>query len=437
MIPSPNERATGCASYRRMTRRQWLRTALGAAGGASFLGLLDPRFLYAVGRAEDQTADAVILLWMGGGMSHLDTFDPHPGTDQGGPFQAIQTTAEEIQISEHLPRIAEQFKHLSLIRSLTSNEFDHSRATHQMHTGYVPISSIQHSTIGSIVAKYKGRSPRDENLPPYVSIGIDWAAGYLGPRYAPYYIGNAQEADANLVVPRGLGRRRFRSRLRLLREFDRSFKNRHPKNEALSTYAAHYNAALLMMRPKTARVFDLDAEPSAVRAAYGEASAFGQGCLLARRLVQAGVRFVEVSLGGWDTHQDNFGTVENKSPELDRAVSTLVQDLRKRGLFDRTVVLLTSEFGRTPRINANQGRDHYPQVWSAVIGGGGILPGRLVGKSDNGLAVAERPVRVGDLHATLCKALGIDYTQTNYSPEKRPFRIVKDPAARPISELFG
>ncbi len=427
----------GCENYQTMTRRAWLRSTLGAAGGASFLGLLRPELLYALPRGGSRTADSVILLWMGGGMSHLDTFDPQPKTDVGGPFEAIRTTADGISISEHLPRLAKEFRHLSLIRSMTGSEFAHDRATYQMHTGYVPLASMQHSTLGSIVAKYKGPSDRDGCLPPYVSIGIDWAAGYLGPRYAPYYLGSGRDGDRNLSPPGAIGQVRFDDRLKLLHELDKSFKKQHPRDAALSEYAEHYNAALLMMRPRTAKVFDLDDEPPALREAYGSESSFGQGCLLARRLVQGGVRFVEVAFDGWDTHQDNFETVQAKSAELDVAVSTLLADLRSKKLFDRTVVLLTSEFGRTPAINANKGRDHFPQVWSTVIGGGGIRGGMMIGRSDGGQAVADRPVRVGDLHATLCQALGIDCTQTNYAPDKRPFRIVKDESARAIAELFA
>src|SRR5262245_17481679 len=322
----------GCQSYRDMTRRQWLARSIAATGGAGVLGLLNPDILFAKPDKKAATADSVILLWMAGGMSHIDTFDPQKGN---GPFKSIKTAAEGIEISEHFPKIAQQFRHLSLIRSMTSNEFDHGRAAYQMHTGYVPIASTQHSTIGSIVAKYKGPPAHDPNLPPYVSIGIDWAAGYLGPKYAPYYVGNANDADANLIVHDGLGTRRFDDRLKLLNEFDKSFKARHPRTDALSAYAQSYNAALLMMRPQTAKVFDLDDEPGPVREAYGYRSGFGQGCLLARRLVQAGVRFAEVSLGGWDTHQDNFETIEGKAPELDVAVSTLIQDLRSKGLYDR------------------------------------------------------------------------------------------------------
>lgn len=430
---------TGCASYQRMSRRQWLQSTLGAAAGASFLGILDPRILYAAPRKNrgPATADSVILLWMGGGMSHLDTFDPQPGSAHGGPFAAIKTAADGILISEHLPRVAEHFDRLSMIRSVTSNEFEHDRATYLAHTGYEVLPSMKHATLGSIVSKYKGPSERDANLPPYVSIGIDWAAGYLGPRFAPYYIGAAAEAARNLSAPQGIGERRFNDRLKLLSEFDRSFRRKHPRHEALQGYAEHYNAALLMMRPQTARVFDLDDEPDAIRTAYGAESGFGQGCLLARRLVSAGVRFVEVALPGWDTHQDNFETVRAKCVELDRAVAALLSDLRRSGLLERTLVLLTSEFGRTPNINGSQGRDHWPRVWSTVIGGGPVAGGRLIGRSDAGREVAERPVRVGDLHATICKAIGVDPGETNYAPDGRPFRIVNDRNAGPITELFA
>lgn len=428
---------TGCENYQRMSRREWLRSALGAAGGASFLGFFDPSRLHAAPRKDTRTADSVILLWMSGGMSHIDTFDPQPGAAIGGPTRAIPTSIDGVMISEHLPRLAKSLGRLSIIRSTTSNEFDHDRAAYLMHTGYEVLPSMKHSTLGSIVAKYKGPPKQDDNLPPYVSIGIDWAAGYLGPKFAPYYIGAADAADRNLQVSEGIGERRFTDRLKLLHELDRSFRARYPRHPALEEYAQHYNAALLMMRPRTAKVFDLDDEPESMREAYGARSGFGQGCLLARRLVQAGVRFVEVALPGWDTHQNNFEIVTEKCLELDIAVGALLADLTVRGLFDRTIVLLTSEFGRTPAINDNQGRDHFPRVWSTLIGGGGLAAGRVIGASDAGQAVADRAVRVGDLHATLCQAMGIDFAQTNHSPDNRPFRIVKDPAALPIAELFS
>jgi len=426
----------GCESYRRMTRRQWLRATLGA-GGAAFLGLLDPRLLYAAPGGKGRHAETVILLWMGGGMSHLDTLDPQPGTDFGGPYEAIETAVHGLYISEYLPQMATQFGHLSLIRSMTSREFDHGRATYQMHTGYPPLASMQHATLGSILAKNKGPSRHDANLPPYVTIGIDWAAGYLGPRYGPFYIADPTRATRNLRISDGIGQKRFQDRLRLLRLLDGSFKRKYPKEAQLDAYEEHFNAARLMMRPETARVFDLDEEPMTLREAYGRDSGFGQGCLLARRLAERGVRVVEVAFGGWDTHQDNFETVKSKSDELDAAVATLIQDLVRKEVWDRTVLVLASEFGRTPRINDNQGRDHYPQVWSIALGGGGLVPGRVIGASDQGRAVKDRPVQVGDLHATICKALGVDFLQSNYAPDGRPFRIVRDPDATPIRELFA
>lgn len=425
----------GCDGYRRLTRRQLLGRAV-EGGGACFLGLLTPRILYARPDAKSRhTADSIIILWMGGGMSHLDTFDPQPGADHGGPFEAIATAAEGIRISEHLPRIAEQFKHLSLIRTMTSNEADHGRATYLMHTGYPQVPSMQHSTLGSIAAQQLGRGAKDPNLPPYVNVGISWAAGYLGPKYAPFEIGNPDNAMMDMRYHRDVGAERFENRLRLVDALDRSFRTKHPKNAAMAGYAHAYNAALLMMRPETAGVFDLRREPDRIRQAYGLRDAFGQGCLLARRLVENGVRFVEVALGGWDTHQQNFTQVEALSARLDEAVSTLIQDLRSRGLYERTMIVLASEFGRTPRINEQSGRDHYSQCWSAVVGGGGVRGGRIVGRSDKGRAVDARPVQVGELHATICHALGIDAAKKNYS-DGRPFRVVKDENAKPIAELF-
>lgn len=424
----------GCTGYQQMTRRQALGRLV-EGGGACFLGLLTPELLY--GQPKDKrTADAVILLWMGGGMSHIDTFDPQPGAEWGGKFKAIKTAAEGIQVSEHFPLLARQFKDLSVIRSMTSNEADHGRATYLMHTGYPVLPSMQHSTLGSITAKALQTLPRkDSALPPYVNIGSTWAAGYLGAKYAPFEIGNPSYAMQDMAFHNGVDEPRMRRRLQLTDTFDRSFRSRHPNNDTIKSYAVAYNAALQMMRPQTAGVFDLSREPEPIREAYGMRDFFGQGCLLARRLVEHGVRFVEVSMGGWDTHQQNFTAVERLSNSVDVAVSTLLQDLKSKGLFERTMVILTSEFGRTPRINDQEGRDHFSQVWTTVIGGGGVQGSRIIGRSDKGRAVDRQPVRVGELHASICQAMGIDYTQKN-TGDGRPFRIVKDENAKPVEDLF-
>lgn len=424
----------GCSEYNSLSRRRFLSSAAGFGAG-SFFGLLDPRILYAQG-AGTATAKNVILLWMAGGQSHIDTWDPHPGTDTGGPFEAIDTAADGIQISQHLPLTAEQFKHLSLIRSMTSREGSHERATYLMHTGYAPLGSFQHSTLGSVVTKMTGKVNPD--LPAYVSIsGQSWKAGFLGSMYAPFHVNAPTQPLQNLSFHKGVDAAQFNARLDLLSDLDESFATSHRGIDAIQAYAEQYQAALRMMMSESAKAFDLEEERPDIRERYGK-NGFGQGCLLARRLVQAGVRFIEVTLGGWDTHQDNFDKVKELSGTLDNAVSALIADLNDKGLLNSTMVILTSEFGRTPRINGNEGRDHWPRAWSCLIGGGGVQGGRLIGKTTlGGHEVAERPIHVGELHATICHALAIDTKEMNYSPDGRPIRVVKDQQAEPIRELFA
>lgn len=423
----------GCNEYNELTRRRFLGLSAGA-GAASFLGLLNPALLYAKGGAASR-ADHVILLWMAGGMSHIDTLDPKPGTETGGPFSTAKTAAKGIEISEHLPQLAREFKDISLIRSLTSREGSHERATYLMHTGYAPMGSFQHSALGSTVVKMAGRDHRD--LPPYVNIGGQtWPAGHLGPEFSPFHVGDPQDPLENLEYHRGVDERRFKDRLTLLRQLDKKFAKTHGGKEVVQAYADHYQAAFQLMKSPGVAAFDLSKEEESVRERYG-LTYFGQGCLLARRLVQTGVRFVEVTMGGWDTHNENFKTVQEKSADLDRAVSVLISDLRQRDLLPRTLVLLCSEFGRTPKITDTQGRDHWPRVWSAMLVGGGIVGGRVIGQSTaGGEEVAKDPVQVGQLHATICKALDIDHTAMNYAPDGRPIRVVQDANMQPIQDLF-
>lgn len=424
----------GCKEHLRFTRRQLLGGAIGAGAG-SFLGLLRPEILFAQSKGP-RTADSVILLWMGGGMSHIDTFDPKPGTETGGPFQAIRTAAKDIQISEKLPLIGTEFKDLSLIRSLTSKEGSHERATYLMHTGYMPLASFQHSTLGSVTWKMIGK--KNPDLPAYISIGRDtWPAGFLGANYAPFQVENPDRPAQNLEYHSSVDDKHFSARLKLLNEFDKKFAGEHKGAEVIEAYANHYRAAYQLMKSKSVAAFDLSTEPQSIRERYG-VTFFGQGCLLARRLTQAGVRFVEVSFGGWDTHQDNFDRVTELSTTLDQAVSALIADLRRLDRLDRTLIVLGSEFGRTPTINGNQGRDHWPRVWSVMLGGGGIVGGKAIGKStDGGHEPAERPVQIGELHATICKTIGIDPTAVNYAPDGRPIRVVQDQNLHPIDELFA
>lgn len=424
----------GCRDYEQLSRRRFMGSALGAGAG-TFLGLLRPEILYAQNKGPGQARN-VILLWMGGGQSHLDTWDPKPGTDNGGPFQAIETAAKGIRISEHLPLIARQFKDLSLIRSLTSKEGSHERATYLMHTGYMPIPSFQHATLGSTAWKVLGKINQD--LPAYVTIGRQsYPAGHLGAAFAPFQVQNPDRPAENVAYHYSVTDDRFRARLELASVFDAKFRQSHPGNEVIEAYRQHYLAARDMMFSPGVKAFDLAPEPDAVRSAYGF-NYFGQGCLLARRLVQAGVRFIEVNMGGWDTHQNNFERVMELSGELDQAVSALVADLKRNELLGKTLLLVVSEFGRTPRITGENGRDHHPRVWSCALAGGGIVGGRVIGAStDDGEGVKDRPVSIPELHATICKALGIDPYTSFRSPDGRPIRIVQNDQVQPVSELFS
>ncbi len=431
MMPEMND--DGCSEYHALSRRRFISSGL-ALGAGGFLGLLDARILFA-SPGPRAKARSVILLWMRGGQSHIDTWDPKPGVGTGGPFSAIPTAVKDIKISEHLPLIARSFRDISLIRSLTSSEGSHERATYLLHTGYQPTGGFQHASLGSVVTKMKGRV--DPNLPPYVTIGgLTWPAGYLGSRFAPFHIPDSNNPAENLGYHDSVDAGRFQGRLALLNKFDESFRKQYRGSAVIEAYADHYQSAYDMMRSKSVEAFNLSLEAQATREMYG-VTYFGQGCLLARRLVQAKVRFVEVSLPGWDTHSDNFETIKRLSREMDQGVSALIADLRKQSLLDSTLVLLCSEFGRTPEINANQGRDHYPRVWSAMLAGGGIQGGRVFGESTpGGEEVAKDPCPVGRLHATLCHCLDIESTEMNFAPDGRPIRVVQDKNAKPVHHLL-
>lgn len=447
---------------RLLSRREWLRMQAAGAIGLSVSGWLEQ--LAAATANDPQRRRSCILLWMSGGPSQLDTWDLKPGHDNGGPFKPIPTSVPGIQISEHLPRLAQQMKHLAIIRSMNTREADHGRATYLMRTGVMPTGPIQYPPLGSIVAKEK-EMPEDE-IPGFVSIApfrsispTAFQPGFLGPRYAPLIVGEsfavrpgdpAGLADVDKVLKvqdldlaPGIVREQADRRMELLEEMESRFLKQRPGVSSLSHRTA-YEQALRMMRSRAVKAFDLEEESTALRDAYGR-NLFGQGCLLARRLVERGVPFVEVTLGGlagaealgWDTHVNNFPGVQALSNVLDPAFSTLITDLRERGLLDTTLLIWMGEFGRTPRINNSQGRDHFANAWSVVLGGGGIRGGQVVGKtSPDGMEIAERPVTVHDLFATICLALGIDYNKKNMSNVGRPVKIVeKNP--QPVTEILA
>ena len=409
-------------------RRRFLRdlTALGAVGGV--LGFRDAVSLHA--EELRKQGRSLILLWMNGGPSQLETFDPKPGHENGGETKAISTSVPGIRIAEGWEETAKVAKHIAFIRSLTNKEGNHQRATYQLHTGYIPSGSVQHPSFGSCVAQQLA-DPASE-LPSVVSIGPTTGAGFLGVEYEPFLVNQPGEVPQNLEST--ASQSRFERRLALRSRLDQEFASRGAGTVVVNQRQLYQKASRLVLSPRT-NTFSLDDESAELRQQYGETN-FGRGCLLARRLVEAGVPFVEVRSNGWDTHDDNFSRVAEKAAEVDPASATLVRDLHERGMLDRTVVLWAGEFGRTPRVNPRSGRDHYPRAFNGWLAGGGIRGGQVIGStSKDGTAVEDRPVSVPDLLQSLCRALAIDSTLENISPLGRPMKVVD--GGEPVAELFS
>jgi hypothetical protein len=422
-----------------LSRRDMMRLSAAGVLGTSLSGWFN---VLATRAAETglRTSKRCILLWMGGGPSHKDTFDLRPGTTNGGPFQAINTNVTGIQISEHFPRFAQLVNHAAIIRSMSTVEGEHARAKYHLHTGYREgVGGVAYPSIGSIVAKELGNP--DFPLPNYVSVGNPnmpsfLGAGFLGPRYQPLAVPAPDRGVQNLRS--FVAESRDNSRVNLLDELEQGFTHRHPDAHPAVAHRTTYQRAVTLMRDRGARAFDLSTEPQNVRTSYG-GTRFGDGCLLARRLVEVGVQFVEVHLDGWDTHDTNFERVRRLSAQVDPGMSQLVKDLRDRGLLDSTLVIWMGDFGRTPHINRRgpvPGRDHWPRAWSSVMIGGGIRGGQVIGRTDAEAAtVVERPVTILDFMATVCRILGIDHDKQHLAPNGRPIRIV-DRGANPIRELL-
>jgi hypothetical protein len=393
----------------------------------------------------------------------MDTFDLKPGHANGGPYRAISTSAPGVQISEHLPRLARQMHHAAIIRTMNSREGDHGRGTYLMHTGYLPQGPIQYPTLGSLVAREIGDD--QSALPNFVSIAPfrlfnsqAYSAGFLGPQYAPLLVGeNAnpfgvqnQQMDfaqalrvPDLLAPPEINPQHFDSRIDILQQMQSDFARNHPSVAAASHHSA-YDRAVRLMRTEARTAFNLDEEPASLRDAYGR-NLFGQSCLLARRLVERGVPFVEVTLGaipnapgGWDTHGQNFEQVRRLSEVLDPAFASLIADLHDRGQLQDTTIVWMGEFGRTPRITNNQGRDHFASAWSTVIAGGGVRGGQAFGRTTADGSAVDGPRAVGtrDFIATVCKALGVDYNKQNMSNVGRPIPIAER-GAMPVEEIVA
>lgn len=416
------------------SRRNFLKIGL---SGLLALSLPDLLQLKALAAQPEGRKRSVILLFMNGGPSHLDTFDPKPdaGPEYAGPLKAIPTKVDGLQICEALPKLAQRMDQAVLIRSMRSGENSHERAQHLLQTGYLPLASLEYPSYGAVIAKERG----DESvLPNYVTIGGQaegTGPGFLNQAFAPFEVGNPAQPNFGLpdgAPPGNLSPERISRRRAFLEALDTARRD-NDRMQAMDTF---YNKAFAIMESREARTaFEMSREPQPLREEYGM-NPFGQACLLAVRLVEAGVDFVTVTLGGWDTHENNFTQLPNRLlPMMDQAMAALFDDLRRRGLFDSTLVVWTGEFGRTPRINnnANPGRDHWGNAWSVLLAGCGIEGGRIIGRTDErGAEVVESPVTPENLAATIYDKVGIDYKKYYETPSGRPIRLA---ASDPIPGL--
>jgi len=424
-----------------LTRRRFVaRTASQMLGvgllPGFFTGKANAAFENASKLKQVATARNVIYLYMSGGMSHLDTLDPkEAGSKVMGPVTPIRTTADGVLISEYLPLLAKQMHRGAIVRSVVSTQGAHQQGNYMMHTSYAMRGTIVHPSMGAWLSVLQGGG--NGTLPNHVFIGSESThpgAGFFPAVYTPLFINNPETGIANIKGFRGLGEDRFKQRMALSAELDQDFVADYPQRK-VKAYSEMYDGAIKMMKSEDLIAFDLTRENDAMRDTYGR-DPFGQGCLLARRLVERGVRFVEVTHGYWDSHSANFVATPDLCNKLDRALSTLLVDLHARGLLESTLIVIGTEFGRTPDTNQNVGRDHYPKAFSCFLAGGGIAGGRVYGKTDKeGREVIEGRTEIPDFNATIAYALGLPLDKIVYSPSNRPFTVCDK--GQPITTLFS
>lgn len=371
------------------------------------------------------TARHVIFLNMSGGMTHIDTFDPKPDNKEVmGETEAINSSADGIQLGHWLPKTAQQMHLASLVRSVNSNQGAHEQANYLLHTSYQKRGTIIHPSMGSWVSKLCGKL--NKNLPDNVKInggsGVI-GAGYFESRHGPLPLGNPNAGIQNVKKSGYLDDNTYAKRLQIASGFNNNFTKDFPQKQ-VRAYSDLYDDAISLMKSKDLESFDLTKEPEHLREKYGQNN-FGQGCLLARRLIENKVRFAEVVYGGWDMHNDVFGNLENRGSILDSGLSALLEDLSLRGLLKETMVVVASEFGRTPEIKAGRvGRDHHPSSFSVLFAGGGIKEGFVHGKSDKRAHyVEENGVDIESINATIAYAMGLSVEKITYSPSGRPFKV--------------
>lgn len=414
-----------------MTRRHFLNHALTSAAALPALEFL--MHLEANAATVRKNQKACILMWLGGGPPTIDMWDMKPRSKNGGEFKPISTSAG-FQVCEHLPKTAQVAGKLSIVRTMSTREADHGRGRYYIHTAYVPNPSVVHPSFGSVVSHELGPKRPWLEIPAFVSIGgTSEGPGFLGMANAPFVVdasGRIRNADIEkLDMPR------FQHRLAMLDVIEAGFINSR-RGEAPQAHREVYKKAVNLMTSPQMAAFHIQDESQATLAAYGNDN-FGRGLLMARRLVGVGVPFVEVTMDGWDLHQRVFDGLKNRLlPNLDKGLSALVADLSARGMLDHTVLVCMGEFGRTPRINADVGRDHWAQSWSVVMAGGGLKAGRVVGATDaDGIAIDGKPYLPGDIWATVAQALGIPLNIVHTSKLGRPMKIAN--GGTPIKELIS
>ena len=380
-------------------------------------------------------AKSVIYLFMNGAMSHLDTLDPKPGSESQGETFTTRTRVPGVAISDRLPKIAYLMNGMALIRSLTTETGAHEQGRYLMRTSYKPINSIRHPSLGAWSNHVLKRENR--NLPGNVFVGAAAdhpAAGFLPAASAPVPVSNPSEGLQNTQRPNYLTEDQFRRRISLAHQFDAKFKSSH-KSRLIDAYDETYREAVRLMGSSELTVFDIQQEKQEIRDFYGD-NPLGQGCLLARRLVERGVRFVEVEYGGWDHHNDIFTRLPELTTNLDNAMGALLRDLASKGLLDEVLVVLATEFGRTPRINENAGRDHHPGVFAGLMCGAGVQRGLVFGSSDaQGHSPEGDSVYPEDFNATIARAMGLPLEQEFIAPNGRPFRICNH--GTPIEKILS
>ena len=413
-------------------RRDFLRTVGSTALASGAVSWID-----AISLSADQLrarGKACILLWMAGGPSQFETFSPKPGHANGGETKAIATAVPGIHIAENLPHVAKVTDELAIIRSVTSKEGSHPRASFLMHHGYLPMGGVKFPTLGSNVVHQIGN--RHSELPGFVRVGARARnagdGGFLGVEFDPLVLSNPQQPPENTQPT--TSRSRYNRRINLLQKIETDFGAVEGAN-IVADHRKLIERSADMILSSQMSAFAIEEEPTQIRAAYGETQ-FGAGCLLARRLIESGVTFVEVVSGGWDTHQDNFERHRDLTGQIDQPMARLISELKERGLLDNTLVIWMGEFGRTPRVNARGGRDHYPKAFNVALAGGGIRGGQVIGATNaSGTQVSDQPVEVNDLFRSVYHSLAIDPDEENMSLVGRPIKLVDGGTV--VQELFG